>query len=375
MTPKPYAPNLALEAVLRLCVYIVSAALAPRAFTADVNGYFEAARQLRWDYLPYRDFLWEYPPLAALGLLLGPVSGGSREVYVGLFATVMIALEFSCLALLRSSRPTDAAAITRFWTWTIVPCGAVLYFRLDFIPVFFATVALLALLSGGRSALAIAAGFGAKLWPLILVGPLVALRRYRDAATALGLSVGLVVAWYVFSPVGFERFLEYRRGGGFEIESIPGALLLLAGRTASFQFGSAVVPDQGWEWAHTGLLGMLVAVLLAAFVWMWRRNVDMVAMVGGLILTLVVTSRIISAQYLIWLAPCVVLLWPGAKRQGWLYAMALLLTFVELVLFERVIQGALVPVLILNVRNLILIGLWVELFVLAGRSTAFRIAR
>jgi hypothetical protein len=92
-------------------------------------------------------------------------------------------------------------------------------------------------------------------------------------------------------------------------------------------------------------------------------------------LSVLLTSRIISAQYLIWLAPCVVLLWPGAKRQGWLYAVALMLTLIQLVMFEQVIQGALVPVLMLNARNLVLIVLWVELFVLAGRSTVFRVAR
>jgi len=77
----------------RLLVYLLSAALAPRSFTADVNGYFEAARQLRWDFLPYRDFLWEYPPVAGLALLLGPVAFGSREVFVGSFATVMIGMD------------------------------------------------------------------------------------------------------------------------------------------------------------------------------------------------------------------------------------------------------------------------------------------
>jgi hypothetical protein len=198
----------------------------------------------------------------------------------------------------------------------------------------------------------------------------------------MGLSVGLVVAWYLFAPDGVSQFAQYRLAGGFEIESLPGALLLLAGRTSAFhwalgstEFGSVVVPDQGWEWVHTLLLGILFISLLGAFIWMVRRRFDMVAMIGALILSVLLTSRIISAQYLIWLAPCVVLLWPGAKRQGWLYAVALMLTLIQLVMFEQVIQGALVPVLMLNARNLVLIVLWVELFVLAGRSTVFRVAR
>lgn len=364
---RSYSPNLAGEALLRLSVFLISAALAPRVFIADVNGYFESARLLSWDHLPYRDFLWEYPPVAAVVLLFGPLAGGSREVFVGLFATAMMALELGCLSLLRSGRPESAATMTRFWTITVVPLGSFLYFRHDFLSVFFATVALLGLVAGRRIAWAVMAGFGAKVWPAIYVVPLVGLRRYRDAASAAALSAGLVGLWAAFSPAGLGRFVEYRQGGGFEIESLLGALLLLGGRTPSFQFGSAVVSDVGWEWAHVAMAVVLVIAMVGVVHRMSRRDVDVTAAVGALVLTLILSSRILSAQYVVWLAPCVVLLWPSANRQGWLFGASAFLTLLELAVFDRVIQGELIPVLMLNARNLLLLWLWIELLRLALR--------
>src|SRR5262245_27351974 len=101
-------------------MYLAGTVLAPRVFTADVNGFFEAARQLAWNHLPYRDFLWEYPPLTTPVLLLGRLAG-DRAIFVGLLATAMMSLEFGCLALLRSRRAQHAMSMTWFWSLTVVP--------------------------------------------------------------------------------------------------------------------------------------------------------------------------------------------------------------------------------------------------------------
>jgi hypothetical protein len=355
-------PSRVVEVLLRLGVYLMSAAIASRAFTADVNGFFEVARQLNWSHLPYRDFFWEYPPLTIMALLPGLLSGDNRAVYVGLFATLMIGLEYASLALVRSLRPRESSSMTWFWTFTIVPMGSFAYFLLDFISVWFATVALVRLIQAQRAGIWVACGFAAKIWPIAEVLPLVALRRYRDAIVALGCCSALVVAWYAAAPQAFARFIEYRKGTGFEIESLPGSLLLLSGRRASFQFGAAVVSDAGYEWVQAGLLWVLLATFAGTFVWMLRRRVNPIAILGALTLSLILTSRIVSPQYLTWLAPFVVLLWPDAKRQGYLFALASLLTLIGLTTYEGLTQGQLIPVIIINSRNALLVLLSIELF-------------
>jgi hypothetical protein len=351
-----------LEVIPRLLVYLLAAAFAPRAFTADVNGFFETARHLSWTHLPYRDFLWEYPPLTTVALVLGPLSGGNRVVYVGVFVTVMIGLEFACLAILRARRPQHAAAMTRFWSLTMIPLGACAYFRLDFVSVFIATLALAQILDGRRAGVLIAAGFATKVWPVLYAGPLLALKRRADVFVALLASAGVLLVWYVFSPDGIAAFIAYRKGAGFEIESVPGALLLLSGRGTSFQFGSAVVSDAGWEWVQVALLVLLGLIFAASLLRMARHRTNVVAMLGALVLTLMLTSRILSPQYLTWLAPNVVLLWPEARRQGWLFGIAVMLTLAALLGYASASAGAFVPVLLINLRNAVLIGLAVELF-------------
>jgi len=360
-TPDLRAPNPVAEVLPRLVVYLVGATLAPRVFTADVNGFFETARQLGWHHLPYRDFLWEYPPLTTPVLLLGRLVR-NRAVFVGMLATVMIGLEFGCLALLRSTSGRQSRSMTWFWTLTIVPLGSFAYFRLDFLSVFLATVALVRLVDHRPAGAFVAAGFGAKIWPILYVGPLMAIKRFADAALAIAISASIVMAWYLYASQGVRAFIQYRIGAGFEIESIPGALLLLFGHQPTFQFGSAVVSDAGFAWVAPTMIASFVATFATVFVWMVRRQVNMVAMLGALVLTLMLTSRILSPQYLTWVAPFVALLWPHAKRQGWLFASAAWLTLVVLAAYASLTAGALGPVLVLNLRNVVLVALLLEFF-------------
>ena len=56
-------------------------------------------------------------------------------------------------------------------------------------------------------------------------------------ARCLGLAAVLVSAWYAFSPSGFGDFLQYRKGAGYEVESVFGSIGLLAGRVPELVSG------------------------------------------------------------------------------------------------------------------------------------------
>lgn len=341
------------------------------------------ASSLGWHHLPYRDFAWEYPPLAALPLVLVPATGRVFGAFQVAFLLLTVTLEYGSLILLRRARPADAGRITAFWTCTVVPISAIAWFRLDWLPTALATVALVALVTGGRRRrviVAVVAGFGAKLWPVVLALPLLLQRRWRDLSLVVLGSAAILAAWYAFSPSGFEEFLRLRRADGFQVESIPGNLLLLAGRQPHYAFGALYVSDAGWQWVQSvmtaSLLGiplLVVARRLVSAASDQRRTRTVhtpspvvstpadVALIGGLIGVALLGTKLLSPQFLVWLAPFVVWLWPQHRTIGWLYGVSVWLSLAVIQNYGSYLRGHNFFVLLGTLRNLLLVALTIGL--------------
>lgn len=350
--------------VLHVAARIVAVALpvltGQKIFYADVEAYFQTAGRLAADHLPYRDFVWEFPPgtIPVLGLL--PLSHYNLVRFSVAFVAVMIAFEVGSMYKLRRLAGEQGHLVEWFWLVVAVPLGALAYFRLDFISVFFAAWALGALCDPLKRGWAVVGGVAAKLWPIVFTVPLLVQRRYDAVAAILSASAALGGAWYLFSPQSFLDFFDYGRGKGFQVESLPGAALLMLGNKPEFSFGA-------WN-VSAGSLGLLEAALPCAFVlgaavltiWGWRQSLNLVALAGVLTLLLLVTSRVLSAQYLLWLAPFGALLFAKFRVQGYLLAGATALTLLMLVYYRALLEGSQWLPILLNVRNVLLLVLLVE---------------
>jgi glycosyl transferase family 87 len=350
------------EILLRVVLVLVVIAIAQPVFYMDIAVYFERAQGIGLHYLPYRDFLWEYPPLSAFPLALIPATGGSRAAFAFAFTSVMLVLEYGSLEMLRRARPEHRLQITKLWTLTVLPVSAIAWFRLDFISVSLATLALIEMVRGRSYAFATVAGFGAKLWPIAFGVAMAAQRRWRELAYTVEGACVVLLAWWALSPHGFHEFLRYRRGSGFQVESMPGVLLLLAGRRAQWLYGAQVVDDTGWEWVQTLYNVIVVIVPLATLVIAWRRPFNPVALVGAVVCALLLSTRLLSPQFLVWLAPLVAWLWPQYRRQGVLYGICTWMTAVVIEFYRDFLHhNQLVEVLLL-VRNVFLLLLMIELY-------------
>ena len=344
-----------LELALRGAILVVVARRHP--FSYDVHGYWSRMHHASLHHMPYRDFLWEFPPLTVLVVL--PARWLSQTAFTAVFAGEMICAEYGTLLLLRRRFPARAGAITKYWSWVALPLAAQAWFRLDFLSVVLATWALLSILDRRSGAAAIALGFLAKLWPAVLGVVLVAQRRYRQAGVAVAAAAASLALWFAFSPSGFGDFLRYRHGSGLQIESLVGAPVFAAGARVSSASDSYVVLAGRFGWLDAVLLATFCVFVLLCVLALRRRRVEIqpAPFAAALVIALMVCSRILSPQYLVWALPFVSLTWAGGERQGAvLFGVAAWLTavlnwgYADFVAGDTRLQAAVV------VRNLLLIA-------------------
>jgi hypothetical protein len=340
-----------------------------RVFHSDLRYYFERGHSISLTSFPYRDFAWEYPPLSAVPLFLIPLSGRDLLWFGVLFCSMSIAIEYASMLCLQRARPHDAQTIAGAWLLAVLPVAVITWLRLDGISVFFATIALIGLVRGRAVAGPIVAGFAAKLWPIILVIPLLARRRWKDAALALGGAAAVMIAWWMFAGHGFdESFLRFRRAAGFQAESIPGSLLLLSGRVPRWEFGAMYVSDRDWEWVHTAATTCLLVTALTSLGIAWYRRFDAAALTGALLCVAILCNRALSPQYLMWLAPFVIWLWPRHRMPTICFGAATWLSAYIIQRYGSYLAGQWPTVIAGIVRNALLAVLMVELFRVAFRS-------
>ena len=270
---------------------------------------------------PLRDGPWEYPAGAAAVILAPALLPGAP--YVLGFVGQMLLWDLAALlvlALLGLRRGSLAGA----WLWIVVVplLGPVALTRFDLVPTTLAVAGLAAVTAAPALAGALlASGAVIKLWPALLLAPVLLLHRGRLRVLAGSVAVGLMTLAAAQAYGGTRQllsFLTYQRDRGLEVESLPALPLMLARAygdervVVGFGFGSYQV-DGPWApgLLAVGTLG-LAAVLVAVAALAWRaRRADPELAVPVLAVTLVVGvlvfDKVLSAQYPLWPAGLVAL--------------------------------------------------------------------
>jgi hypothetical protein len=339
-------------------ILAVAAILSPfNILSNDVRVYWFRSAGLSWHHLPYFSFLWEYPPLTALFLVYRPPSGASLLTFYVLFTVTTIGMEYGSLILIRRARPDAYKSITVYWSIVVVPISALVWFRFDYMSVLFATIALLSIERKRHVVAPIVLGFLTKLWPVFIVVPLFAQRRFKSAALAVGLCAVLTAIWAAVTPSGFHNFLLFRQGSGFQLESIPGSLLLLfCNHPALYMYGAFNIEDSNFNWLLT-MMNVLSLVLPAviAIIALLRCNRNDIALTAGVIAVVLCCDRLISAQFVVWMAPFIAYIWPEQKRVGYLYALVVVLTDVVIMTYNPLVRHNRALAGVLVARNVALI--------------------
>ena len=346
---------------------------------SDIGVPEAMAARLMAGEVPYRDFLVEYPPLALPFFWLARWLGGGGDGFARVFAGEVLLFHTATLWLVTRQVGRDPATpgLVARLSWFVVYSlllWPVLLTRYDPIPTFFAYAAV-AGYTGRRPLLGgVCAGLGVliKLFPGFALLPHV-MRDWRGIGSAgwrarvgLGLTVGLgMVAWFLVGGSGAWASIRYHADRRIEVEAVFASMIFLAdallGQTPIilYNFGAyhlvGDLPDL-CALLSLPLLGCAL-VIVASSVTRESGDADLARASCGCLLAFVVTNKVLSPQYLIWLIPFVVTLqgrWAGQVRI--LFAVCCGLTTLDFPYFFFELTAAQpVPILIVGARNLVLV--------------------
>lgn len=283
----------------------------------DVGTYEVWSGMLADGSMPAGD-AWQYPPGASF-LFLIPRIGGDYGVA---FVVLMLALDLVGLALTMRLGRREGRDLG-VWTWLLVlPMLEVLpLLRFDLVPTVTAMAMLLVvhfrpLWFGALAGL----GGAIKVWPLfLLLGEWDRRRLLHSAATALGvIALVFLVAQLCFGDT--LGFLDHQNGRGLQKESVaatPWQLdeVVTGTRVPEVtRFGSHEVSSDLADAVSEALTVAALLSLLAAALWWLARDRAIRAGAEHLrdlalardyaftvVLLFVVTSRVLSPQFMIWL--------------------------------------------------------------------------
>jgi len=283
--------------------------------------------------VPYKDHPVEYPVvtgyfMGALGLPVHSYGETHPDINQGTWFYNANALILSALAVvtaavilaLRRRRPWDAAIFALspiiFFTATV---------NWDFLAIGLAAIGLY-LWAKRRPAWAgifLGLGAAAKLWPLFILGPLLVLAlRTKTMRAWLGAMIAAVVTWAVVNfPVYFwyhESWLRFFRLN--DERPIDWGTLWYVGRYLDGKWNTGAAGDQGpFQWLSNhvptlnyltyGLFG-LACLAIAALAVLAPRRPRLAQLAFLVVAAFLITSKVWSQQYVLWLLPLIVLARP-----------------------------------------------------------------
>jgi hypothetical protein len=288
----------------------------------DLFVYRSFAEPLVDGALPYRDFAFEYPPLAAPLIALPGLLGTGEETFRWAFAIWTLAaaagIVMLCGALARATGGDVRRAMVAAALMPLL-CGALVRTHFDVFPVAILLGGLL-LLCRGRPRVGLAVlGLGAmtKLFPLVAVPVaiawLVARGQRREAwqgALACALTMVVVaLAALALSSDGAQDAVRYHLDRPVQVESSP-AMVLLGLDAVGAGDAESVSSHRSDGLLHaaagavsallTGVLVGLVA-LFAARVGRTPRELVLASLAGAIAFALL--GKVLSPQFVIWALP------------------------------------------------------------------------
>jgi hypothetical protein len=379
---------LAAQLIALLVVVLVTLPGIAQWHALDLSIYYQDSRQLLNGLVPYRDFALEYPPLALLPFALPRLVTLGQRVdfsgYVWLFL-VQNALFSTLIALLIAQiRGLQAAGSSLgLYALLVAVSAPLLPWRYDLFPALLTALALLCVLrrQPGWAGIWLGLGVAAKLYPAVLLpifGAYYLAEKERPALVRLALgSAGALAAtllpFVLIAPGPLLTFLQYHQLRGLQLESLPAGVIVLAHvlgnlpAQLAFNYGALHVDSPPAAVVLRWLPVAVVVVFGVVLAGCWARfreeqaagghvtSESLIVYAFAALLAFIVTNKVFSPQYVIWLLPFAPLL--RLRQAIALLAICALTITLFPFNYDHLLDMELLPVLLLNMRNLLALAL------------------
>jgi hypothetical protein len=298
----------------------------------DTREYARYARNILVRGLfPYRDFSVEYPPLA-LPIFLIPrlIAGNGFSGYMVVFELMMAAcgvISAGLAALVLAAQRVDTRHLVcgvALLAASPLLLGAVLLSRYDLFPTMLTIAALTAMyFDRTRTAFALLAlGTAAKAFPVVIVPIAVVYvwrREGRRAALWCLAVFGVVLLvcflpFLVIAPHGVWWAIHGQENRPLQLESVGAALFLAAHQLVGLHLTYYFTHSSDNLDGHSALAfaGVMSVLQIVALVAVWAlyalgsaTRERLLTAAAAAVCAFIVFDRVLSPQYLIWLAPLV----------------------------------------------------------------------
>jgi hypothetical protein len=380
---------IALQAIVVVLVGFLTPRAALLTWAVDPIAYRDSGQSILAGLIPYRDFTFEYPPLALLPMVLPQFLArgeGSMDAYRWLFLlqntliSCGIAAALAWLAL-RQWAPGSPFRVLAAYALLVVAVAPLVAWRYDILVGLLVVLAVMATVKDRPTLAGLALGLGAlaKVYPAFLL-PVFLVRHVarREGLAAVRMLTGfLLPVAFVMVPLlvmggrAALYFVDWQQARGVEIESVVSGVALVA----HLMFGADAAATHAFNsWQISSPLAdalasplliltlvLLTLIVAAAFVGFRAEHGAEPARQGDLLsacllavlLVVMLTNKVLSPQYLVWLIPLAAL---RPAREAVLLALVGVLTLAIFLLnWPQLLALDGGMIVLLNVRNLLLL--------------------
>ncbi|UGY92668.1 glycosyltransferase family 87 protein [Streptomyces gobiensis] len=338
------------------------------------QGWYEV---LSTGAFPLDDVSWQYPPGAAAPIMAPALLPGLD--YGHAFVVLCAVCDAAVLVALARRGARRDRSMAGVWLWIVglAVLSTLPWNRFDLLVTAVAIAALLVAAAQRPWAdhafgALTAAGAMIKVWPVLLLAATTRGRRTRIAWSAAALAMALLALGFALAMPNAFAFLTAQRERGIQIESV-GSMPFHIARHFGWS-GTWAAKDGSHEFVGpyvelASRISQALSVLALGWLLWWRNRSYRTAAPWVLpdaaltaVLLFVVTSRVISPQYLVWLvglaAVCLLRRDTTQRPVAWLLLAACVFTTLEFPLLYRELRDDADPlaIAVLYARNLLLLS-------------------
>lgn len=298
----------------------------------DVYHYFVQSGYVLEGFVPYKDFVFEYPPMSMFFMLIPRIFTSNYDTYCFLHAAFSVA--FFAIGLLYLYKIAEKHALSKK-RMAIIVLGVILfanYFlvaRNDVFPTVICIMAIYYFLEKRYTLvwILLAIGTMTKLYPSVLALGLVAYmignREYRNALMGVGIvaAVCLLISlpFIILDPSTAFAYLTYHSDRGLQVESVASSIIMVINIfipgiiTVEFNYGSdnivGPIPDAIASVANMALAAAFMIFIIAVIIHMRKDQKEgketadpklAVLICVAMLMLFITFCKVFSAQYIIW---------------------------------------------------------------------------